>query len=41
MQAKKSIKKMIAKEKSLALDKCPLSNIPGIASNMIGNVDKK
>ena len=39
-QAKKSIEKMFAKEKSPALDKCPPSNIPGIASNMTGNVDK-
>ena len=33
-------KKMFAKENSPALDKCPPSNIPGIASNKTGNVDK-
>ena len=39
--AKKSIEKMFAKEKSPALDKCPPSNIPGIASNMTENVNKE
>ena len=42
MQAKKSIEKMIAKEKSPAvLDKCPPLNLSGIASNITGNVDKE
>ena len=41
-EAKKSIeRKKFAKEKSPELDKCPPSNIPSIAPNMTGNVDKK
>ena len=41
MQAKKSIEKMIAKEKSPELDKCPPLKLSGIASNITGNVDKE
>ena len=40
LASKEIDRKMFAKEKSPALDKCPLSKIPGIASNMTGNVDK-